>query len=349
MKKRVNSIDFFRGIAALSVIMIHTVFHSGNSYVPANIQGWFLLIDIPIFIYLSGLLFAYNESSRKKLIEIGNLIKKWFIFCVICYIYLMIVDKGNIYYRDFVSWLVFNPITNSIYTISLKSSLSFMHYYIIAGIVCSVVIYFIKSGSKENEYYKNVFYVLLFMIFMLLTVNVNSGDYFSMNSTGIGYCIFFLIGFLSYKYKFKNLKQYLITMIVLNIIIFEVFHVNGYTMARLQNLKSVMNYTYVLVSLNSIFTIIFLKDRLKCKGLVFKPINFIGKNAFYMYFAQGINSSLLYLIVPKISMESLALKIITMFLINLSMASLIFIILVLFYKTVDKIINKIEMRVMKND
>ena len=347
MEKRVSSIDFFRGIAALSVIMIHTVFHSGNSYVPANVSGCFLLIDIPIFLYLTRLLYAYKESPKKKLLDIWKLLKKWIIFCVICYIFLSIVDKENIFYKDFVSWVIFSPNTISPYTTSIIASIGFMRIFIMTNIICSVLLYFLKNGSKKEEYFKNVLYILLFMFFMLLTVNDIGGEYFGLNATVIGYCIFFLLGFISYKFKFKNFKQFLVIELILNLIIYILFHVNGFTTANIQSLKSSMNYLYVLLSLNSIFIIIFLKDRINFDRKLFKPINYIGKNAFYMYFAQGISSSILYFIEPNILINNLALKIIIMFIINLCIALTIFVILLIIYKIIDNITQKSKNIIMK--
>lgn len=51
---RNNTIDFFRRLAALQVILIHTAFHSGSSYVPAWFQNLTLFVYVPVFFFLSG-------------------------------------------------------------------------------------------------------------------------------------------------------------------------------------------------------------------------------------------------------------------------------------------------------
>ena len=64
--ERNNGIDFFKGLAAISVIFIHTVFHSGNNYVPLNISCYALLFDVPVFMCISGITLKFNSSPVKK-------------------------------------------------------------------------------------------------------------------------------------------------------------------------------------------------------------------------------------------------------------------------------------------
>ena len=100
MKKRNESIDFFRGLAAISVIFIHTVFHSGSSYVPSYIQNMSLFFDVPVFMFLSGMIFNYSKTPSKKVKEIFNIIKKWFFFTTCCFIMIWLVNRENFILKD---------------------------------------------------------------------------------------------------------------------------------------------------------------------------------------------------------------------------------------------------------
>jgi hypothetical protein len=47
-------VDWFKGIMILSVINIHTVYWSGYSYIPEGVRQAALLVDVPIFFFISG-------------------------------------------------------------------------------------------------------------------------------------------------------------------------------------------------------------------------------------------------------------------------------------------------------
>lgn len=325
------ALDFFKGLLAIHVIMIHTVFHSGNSYVPQTISGWVLCLDIPIFVLISGILYSYHESPQKKIKEIFDILKKWGIFVAFCFIYLKIVDSNSVFFKDILSWIVFNPQTDSIYTISVQASLDFMVYYIQSNVACSIIIFFTSYFSKsKEECKKNIFYILLLLFFILISIQYGV-DYSGLSPLFIGYCIFFLIGYLSSHYHFKNFFQFMLIEFLTILILYVLFKFNGYTIASLQALKLDMNFLYVGISFISIFLVIYLKDKFSFTHKAFQPLCYLGKNSIYLYFAQGISSSLLFLIVPKIQLSNLYLKIILMFLINFGIAIFVFFLLKLIY------------------
>ncbi len=145
---RNHAIDFLRGLIAIHIIMIHTVFHSGSMYLDNSIQCWFLLFDVPIFLVISGMTYSFHSSPRKKLKEILTFLFKWAIFVFCCFGYLFIIDKSNISLKDIPSWLVFRPQTNSGYITGIINSLWFMAPFINASIICSIIIYSIKKFLK---------------------------------------------------------------------------------------------------------------------------------------------------------------------------------------------------------
>ena len=60
---RDQSLDFLRGLAALSIIFIHTAFWSGEAYVPQAVEALSLILDVPFFFFLSGWGGGYARSS----------------------------------------------------------------------------------------------------------------------------------------------------------------------------------------------------------------------------------------------------------------------------------------------
>lgn len=342
---RDNSIDFFRGLAAISIVLIHTVFHSGNAYVPANVSGWFLLFDIPIFVYLSGVLFKKTKNPYKKIKEILNLILKWTIFVALCYIVLLLIDKKNILYVNFFDWIAFNPVSTSKYVVSLQYSIYFMVTFISSGIISSIIISAINKYSEAKDKPKICVTIFIFLIFML--ISSNSGiNYFNIPANIVMYCIFFFFGYLSTLFKI-NKKQLVIVLSLLIIILLLIFRGYNYNIGDIQNLKMNNSIFYVLISFISLFVISYLRNRFSFNRKIIKPIIYLGKNAFYLFFAQGISSSILYIIEPHINF-ALAPKIVIMFLINISIALLLYFVLKIIYNILEKIksilILKVEIK-----
>ena len=85
MKKatRNNNIDFLRGLATISIIIIHTAWWSGEGYLPRWFSGLTLLVDVPVFMFLAGLSFNYVNSITKNIKGIIGQWKKWLYFLVI--------------------------------------------------------------------------------------------------------------------------------------------------------------------------------------------------------------------------------------------------------------------------
>ena len=94
--KRNPYLDFYRSIAVISIIFIHTVFHSGERYVPHIFQTLALLIDVPFFMYLTGWSAIYNSSLAKAFLRIFRIISQWIFFVIFVNGVLLIFN-----YRDF--------------------------------------------------------------------------------------------------------------------------------------------------------------------------------------------------------------------------------------------------------
>ena len=65
-ENRNTYLDFFRGCATLSVILIHTAFHSGGNYVPYWFANLTLLFDVPVFFFLAGWTLKINVRRGKN-------------------------------------------------------------------------------------------------------------------------------------------------------------------------------------------------------------------------------------------------------------------------------------------
>lgn len=339
--KRNNGIDFFRGLAAISVIFIHTVFHSGNNYVPLNISCYSLLFDIPVFMCIAGMTLSFSKSYLSKIDELINLFKKWLFFGLFCFIYLFIFDREELHYTDLFPWLVLKVKSSSDLLISLQASMSFFTYYIQVTIFFSLIIFFIRKSKIEyNLQNKFLSFLILILFFILISLNYNV-PYLGLNTIFVAYSFFYCIGYLSMSYTFKSTKAFIaieILFIAINLFSFYSFN---YDISHLQNLKMSMNFLYPLISLPSLFLVIYLRDKFEYSNKLCQLINFVGKNAIFMFFAQGLSSSLLFKIVSLVNIKLLGLKIFVMFVINIIIAILFFVLVLYFYKLLSGLLKKI--------
>ena len=63
VKTRLESLDLVKGIAILGVIHTHTVFWSGMLYLPDWTRRIVLLMDVPVFFFISGFLLASGSPQ----------------------------------------------------------------------------------------------------------------------------------------------------------------------------------------------------------------------------------------------------------------------------------------------
>lgn len=79
MKERNHLIDVLRGITAINIIIIHTVWWSGIGYIPDWVRNIVLLLDVPMFFFLAG----WSSSFTKAIHTFKGLLenqKKWLFY-----------------------------------------------------------------------------------------------------------------------------------------------------------------------------------------------------------------------------------------------------------------------------
>lgn len=132
-KKRDTYLDFMKGVAAINIIMIHTVFWSGESYVPEIVKSMALVLDVPFFFFCSGVGFTYVRSFKKTMLSLLNLYKKYLFFLFfyfICLILFGIIKKNydGITLENFVNNMFFLRTENTALRV-VMGSVWFMPVY----------------------------------------------------------------------------------------------------------------------------------------------------------------------------------------------------------------------------
>jgi len=340
MKKRDNSIDILRGIAVFAIIIIHTTFWSGESYVPDIVRSLSLLIAVTLFIFIPGMIFNFNNSVTKTVKGLINIWKKYLIFLIPFFIYQLIIDKSLITMENLLASLFFIlPVNSALFVV--PGSFWFVFMYVIVSMLCSIII---TIYNKHNKNLDNFIYIII-LSFILYGISLFRNNFIFLNSNTLLYTFIFLLGYYLYNKKIKNFKSFLVVLIPTIIITIAVIKFGWYGIDNIQGAKNVSSITYFCFSMISIIVAAYLKDRIKFS---IKPLEFIGQNAIIYYFAQGVGSSLIYKFLPYINLNWV-FKLPIMIIINIILTLMFGYILYKFTNLCLSIIDKIKINNILED
>ncbi|KIA85018.1 acyltransferase [Kaistella solincola] len=334
--KRDLYIDFAKGFATLSIIFIHTVFWSGQYYVPTEVRVLSLLIDVPLFYALSGL--TSGGNVEKTLYRLLKLQITYMIFVTFLFFldYLFKVFGLNFFglewMKNFYSTFGTKYVPNNISPVPQWQNLGnwYLHQYtnadtfpVVMGSFWYLKVYFIltvfgvlilRFFSKHVNWFIAICFGLT-LIFNLLPHYYPTGQ--------VGYVAFYLGIFLvANQLKGKKIPTKWIPFLygILFLILILLFWNYGKDLfLRMNKMKFPPKLLYIFWSGFSLLTLLVLYNRLKIGKNNF--ITYIGKNAIFYYFAQGMSSSLIYFIVVPLQ-EKLpwGAFLLIMFLLNFGLA-----------------------------
>ena len=145
------SIDNLRGLATISVLFIHTVWWSGESYVPIIVKNLSLLFDVPIFFILTGCLLGLD----KKINFFSSMYKIVSYFAVYVIIYQIIFLDINL--NHIFAAILMNGI-NTQKTIVVSGSYWFVPTYVACLFLSTVII---------TKHRNKVFFMILLLSLLL--------------------------------------------------------------------------------------------------------------------------------------------------------------------------------------
>ncbi len=337
--KRDKYLDFYRGVAAVSIIFIHTVFWSGENYIPDYLRTLALLLDVPFFVFLSGWS-VYYSSNIIKIFD--NIIRIWLRYIL----FISLIDIIEIVFLHTESLSLSVWLNQCFFAVKgttpnfrvVTGSLWFLPMWIpvvLVGGACSIFL-------KENDSHSNLCKRLL-LFFLVGIISYSTGritTYFLLPHMFCFYMFFFLLGYyFACNYVQWTRIQYIGICVMLGFLWLLSGHILHVSPQDLQTAKFPPNMMYLAVSLLSVTTALFLRNKLnivveKCSLLIF-----IGKNALCFYFAQGIGSSLLYHVYPLFLSAGWELTLMVCFLINFAITLVLGTMLVYFYQGIHFILQ----------
>lgn len=310
--KRDLYIDFAKGFATLSIIFIHTAFWSGQFYIPTEVRVFSLVFDVSLFYALSGITSGNNiEKTLYRLLklQITYMIFVTFLF-LLDYFFKVFglsffgLDSLKSFYSTFGSKYVPQSISYEPQWQNLGNW--YLHQYsnadtfpVVMGSFWYLKVYYILT----------VLGVLIFRFFpkhinwfigicIGLTVIFNIFPYYYPTGQ-VGYVCFYMAVFLiGHQMKGKQIPTKIIPVLygLVALALILLFSYYGSDIFyKMNKQKFPPKIPYIVWSLFSLVTLFVFYNRLKISKE--SVITFIGNNAIFFYFGQGMSSSLVYFIV----------------------------------------------------
>ncbi len=335
--KRDLYIDFVKGIATICIIFIHTVFWSGQLYVASEFRLLSLFFDVPIFFVLSGFTSSGNiDKTFQRLIKlhITFMLFVTLLFVLDSLLKLAISNIGGIdamrYYYTIFGTKYTIPNANDIFNWETLANW-WVHQY------NNCQSFPVVMGSF---WYLKTYYIVMILSVLILRFFADYVGYFiglllaltlyfnfvTYPSGQVGYVAYYLVVFLiANQLKEKKIKAIFIPMLYLAVAACFVFMFSYYgkdILLTINKQKFPPKIPYITVSLFAIVTVMSLYNRTKIMNDNF--VCNIGRNAIFYYFAQGISSSLVYLVVAPLKETPYKVALmITVFLLNILLAIII--------------------------
>ncbi|MBP1166683.1 MULTISPECIES: acyltransferase family protein [unclassified Chryseobacterium] len=307
-------IDFAKGLATLSIIFIHTAFWSGQFYIPTEVRVFSLVFDVALFYALSGITSGANiEKTLYRLLklQITYMIFVTFLFFLDYFFKVFGLSFFSMeWLQSFYSTFGSKYSTTSISVYPQWENLGnwYLHQYtnadtfpVVMGSFWYLKVYYILTvfGVLILRFFpKHIHWFIGLCIGLTLLFNIFPEYY----PTGqVGYVAFYLAVFLiGHTMRGKKIPSKAIPVLyalVTAALIGMFWYYGGDIFYKINKNKFPPKIPYIIWALFSLVTLFVLYNRLKITKENF--ITYIGKNAIFFYFAQGISSSLVYfLVVP---------------------------------------------------
>lgn len=283
LNTRDEHLDSLRGIGALSIVFIHSIYYGYASYIfPQWLMSLVLLVDVPFFFYLSGWSARYIKGMSKVLNGIFKIWGQWILFLIVIFSWCVSIWNFNPYanFAEFARNCLFLN-TELIYSFPvIGTSVWFIPIYVQVSIIGFGIILFTKQ--------KWVGYNDVFIILLILFCYGTLSETLSYNSILVlFYLLFYLFGYRSQEWKIKHFftMTLLITLCIGMTILGSMLAGKDFT--NMQSCKFPPSIPYMAFSMISVTIALWIKS----KNMHPKILQHIGRNAIFYYFAQGATAS----------------------------------------------------------
>lgn len=271
-------IDLARGICVISIIFIHTVFWSGSSYVPNWVRNLSLLVDVPLFFFLTGCTMSiYSKLNPLK--QILKLALLFFFTVAICQIIYL-----NFNLKNLIAPLILGD-AKVPHVPLLKGSYWFVPVYAVSILYTKIILDYLKPVIVNSFMYLiPIFYIYLF--FSHSTYNYPAVFQGVSCQQVLFHLWLILLGLKTYNLNKKYIWLGLSLFCIVGTIAFALNEPSFY----LQSYKFPTSLPYIVATMISIGAVMAFKKTVKQQNF----LTFLGENAISFYLAQCISSSILF-------------------------------------------------------
>ena len=311
-RPRAHYIDLVRGICALSIVFIHTCFHSGGAYVPMPMQSISLLLDVPAFFFIAGMTRAYIQKDT----ILTQLIKLSMVF-VLLGLLCNLVDGE-------VTWAsIFRPLFLMGINVSPLFKVVPSSYWFVPIYACTIILGGVIIKHTGGGYIMGVISLIVLTYVLAFGGLLNFAGYSFLGSR-LEMLLFpvasYLFGYWCQQHiipaEIHKRRKFALLLVFVACIVFRLCYLcEGSSVYNLQINKFPVKLPYIAASCLSMAGIIFFAS----DALRNRFFEHVGRNAIFYYAGQGVSSSLLLLISPYIRLDW-GIKLPIMFAINLALA-----------------------------
>ncbi|GGP26338.1 acyltransferase family protein [Silvimonas amylolytica] len=280
-------LDGLKGLAVVSVVFIHSVFWSGDSYTPAWLHGACLWLDVPLFFFLAGWSFSKVPSPQKAWQNLWRLQRRYMVFVALVWLgYLL--SGHHLPPIRLVEWFL-HDYHKAEWDDAVMGSMWFMRVYLGVSAVAITLIWFHERAALPVA-----LVLVAALFFSQLAPDADwSAGWLPVVAFGMFYLPLFLLG---YCHATGQLPGYWSALIALQAI-WQLCCTPDLRNAliHLQSYKFPPQALYFAASWLSVCALL-LMVRLRPVAWLFtrKPLLWMGRNAIYVFFAQGISATLMY-------------------------------------------------------
>jgi peptidoglycan/LPS O-acetylase OafA/YrhL len=301
---RNHYIDLLKGLAALNIVFIHTVFNSGFNYVPDWVRTLSLAVDVPFFFFLSGWAVASMPALRyqKTFTSLWRVYAQWVLFVVVTFAAMAVVAAlttvplGS--RRDFVASFLGNlALSNPNTPLPFHGVMGGGWFLVVYFAVIPVMTFAIALVRRHTDSLRPIAVLLLLCLVGFVRVQWGSAFFF-FDQYFLCYSAFFLLGYLQRDLVLRA-WQSLVLVAVSLAGLWVMLAVQGARLIDLQQLKFSPTLAWACFSLLAIVVAVSAKRwqfRVGPRG----PLNWVGKNALPFFFTNAVAASIVMWVEPLV-------------------------------------------------
>lgn len=294
--KRDEKLDFYRGLVMLEVVLAHTCYFSGQSYVPEIMRTICLLYEMPLLVFLAGRSAQHRNGLSAIFAGLLKIWIKWMLISTLVVLgYRFICGRSVVTPVQYLQGLLFYSLDVNDLNVFFQS-MWYMRMYVVVVLIAGVL----QELDKRVQFsIRSKWSFVLFLVIGLAYASFSEVDaFFMLNRMQLCFLSFFLIGYLTKPTTRLTWQMYLLGMAFFAALWIGISDMMGLNFLNIQGDKFPPHFIYWTESMLSIWTCFFLwqygSKLIHCCGF----IRFLGRHSLCFFFSQGLGAGFIYRFVP---------------------------------------------------